>query len=205
MHGGDVDVAVRLAQLDAQGVREPADRVLGGAIGRLQRDAAIGERRAHLDDHAAVARPHVLQGRERAVDRAEIGDVGHPGDLFGRQVLDRREDRDHRVVHPDVDRPEAVLEGVRRAGHGLGIGDVQGCRFGLGAQCRHLRPGVLERRLVAGDEAELRTPSREGQRGRPSDAGRRTRYDHDHAGHFPTLCPGPPRLVARGRHIECPG
>ena len=60
-------------QLGAQRLGEPVDRVLGAAVGRLQRDAALAERRADLHDRAAVARPHPGQRGHGAVDVAEVG------------------------------------------------------------------------------------------------------------------------------------
>ena len=43
-------------QLAAQRLVEALDGVLGAAVRGLQRDAAVGQRRADLDDGAAVAR-----------------------------------------------------------------------------------------------------------------------------------------------------
>ena len=57
------------------------DRVLGAAVRRLQRDRAIGERRADLHDGAAIARPHVLERRARAPHEAVIADVGDAAEL----------------------------------------------------------------------------------------------------------------------------
>ena len=39
-------------------------------------------------------------------------------------LLDRREDRGHRVVHPDVDRPELALDARRGRVDCRGVGDV---------------------------------------------------------------------------------
>ena len=52
---GDPDTRLVVQQLAAQRGREPVDGVLGAAVGRLQRDAALGKRRADLHDRAAVA------------------------------------------------------------------------------------------------------------------------------------------------------
>ena len=56
-----------MRELGTQAVGEPAHRMLRAAIRRLERDRAVGERGSDLDDHAAVARPHSLQGRHGAV------------------------------------------------------------------------------------------------------------------------------------------
>ena len=58
-----VHLAAAVAQLAAQRLLKALDRVLGAAVRRLQRDAAVGQRRADLDDRAAVARQHPLQRR----------------------------------------------------------------------------------------------------------------------------------------------
>ncbi len=50
--------------------------------------------------------------RHRPVHEAEVVDGGHPFELFGLEVRERREDRRHRVVDPDVDRPELELDAV---------------------------------------------------------------------------------------------
>ena len=48
-------------QLGAHRRREAVDGVLGPAVGALQRDAAVAERRADLDDGAVVSGPHQLE------------------------------------------------------------------------------------------------------------------------------------------------
>jgi len=42
--GGDADVAPPVAQLAADAVQEPLHRVLGAAVGRLERDPSVAER-----------------------------------------------------------------------------------------------------------------------------------------------------------------
>jgi hypothetical protein len=68
----DAQGAALVHELAAQRVGEPRAWRVGGAVARLQRDPAVHQRRAHDDDHAAVARAHRLQRSERAVDLAEI-------------------------------------------------------------------------------------------------------------------------------------
>ena len=57
----------------------------------------------------AVARQHAPQRRQRAVDAAQVRHFGHAAIIVRRHLLDRREDRAHRVVDPDVDRAETPL------------------------------------------------------------------------------------------------
>ena len=108
VHHRHVDSAAVVEQLGPQRLGEALERVLGGAVRGLQRDAAVRERRADLDDRAAVARPHPPQRGQRPVDGPQVGDGG------GARVLVRVElprpgvDGGHRVVHPDVDGAELL-------------------------------------------------------------------------------------------------
>ncbi len=97
-------------QLAAQRLVEALNRVLGAAVGALERNAAVGERQAHLDDRAPVARLHPLQRGHRPVDEAEIRHLGDAPELVGLDLVEGREHRDHRVVDPDVDRAELRLD-----------------------------------------------------------------------------------------------
>ncbi|MBA3651968.1 MAG: SDR family NAD(P)-dependent oxidoreductase, partial [Chthoniobacterales bacterium] len=47
--------------------------------------------------------------RQNSVDHAEIGDFGHALQFLRRHFSDRRENTDHRVVNPHIDRPELAL------------------------------------------------------------------------------------------------
>jgi hypothetical protein len=51
-----------------------------------------------------------------------------PAEFVGRDLADRREDRRHRVVDPDVDGPEIALDALGRALHPLGVRHVRGNR-----------------------------------------------------------------------------
>ena len=83
----DSSIAWGIAQqLAAQGVGEAEHRVLGGAVGRLQRDPPVGQCGADLDDGAAVARAHPLERRHRAPHVAEVGDLGDPPEFLGRAL-----------------------------------------------------------------------------------------------------------------------
>src|SRR5918992_1456738 len=79
-------------------ISEPGDRVLRSAIRCLQGDATERQRRTYLNDDAGVARPHVLQRGERAVDDAKVRDIGYAPDLLWGHFDDRREDARHGVV-----------------------------------------------------------------------------------------------------------
>ena len=138
----------------AQAVGETADGVLRAAIGGLQRNAAIGERRAHLDDPSAPTRLHRLQRRHRAVDETEIGHVGHPAELLRRHIRHTRKHRLHGVVDPDIHRPELFLEPPGGRKHLICVGDVGRFPSDVRAEGRQFAPDIFERRRVAGDEAD---------------------------------------------------
>jgi hypothetical protein len=90
----------------------------------LQRNATISQRAADLNDDAAIARLHAPQRRKRAVNGAEISDIGDTFVLFRLHFFDRRKDRNHRVVYPDVDWPETLFDRDGRGFHGGGIGHI---------------------------------------------------------------------------------
>ena len=107
-------LAALVQQLGAQRLVEALDGVLGAAVRPLQRDAAVGQGRADLDDRAAVARQHPAQGRPGAVDEAEVGHLGDPLELLGLDVDEPGEHRGEGDVDPDVDRRRARPRPGRR-------------------------------------------------------------------------------------------
>ena len=118
--------------LRAQRIGEAADRGLRAAVDRLQRNGAVGQCRADVDDGAAVAHAHPAQRRHRAVHLAEVGHRGATLELLGRELADRGEHRGHGDIHPDVDRAQLVLHSGGGGLDRLVIGDVGGDR-----QCAH--------------------------------------------------------------------
>ena len=89
--------------------RKPCSACLAPQYGACSGMPAVGERGADLNDRPAVARSHTPERRHRPPDRAEVRDLGRAAELVGLDLRDRREDRRHRVVDPDVDRPELLL------------------------------------------------------------------------------------------------
>lgn len=63
--------------------------------------------------------------RERAMDGAEVGDLGHAPVLLRRCLPDGREDGRHGVVDPDIDRPQLLLDPGRGALHRVGLCHVE--------------------------------------------------------------------------------
>ena len=127
------------------------------------------------------ALPHRLQRRHRAVHEAQVGDFGHALELGGAHVGDAREYRLHRVVDPHVDRPELVLEPLRRGEQRVGVRDVHGFGRGLDAEGVQLARDVFERLLVAGDQADAVARNGEPSGDGPSDAGGRSGDEDDAA------------------------
>ena len=156
--------------------------MLRAAVGGLQGDAAVRERGAHLNDRAAVARQHAFECRQRPVDDAEIGHLRHPFDFVRLQLLDRGEDRHHRVVDPDIDRTELTLHPVRRRLDLLGTGHI-GRQHQRASPLRfHLASCALETVDTACEQADVSPLPRECPNRGATDARRRS-GDHDHLFH----------------------
>ena len=84
-----MDIAVVVDQFAAKAVRETTQPVLCAAIGGLQRNASISERRSDLDDRAAVSRLHDPERGHRAVNASEIRNFGDALELFRLHLLER--------------------------------------------------------------------------------------------------------------------
>ena len=175
---GQPDLRAAMEQLDAKRVGEAADGELRRAVGRLERNRPVGEGRADLDDRAAVARHHAAQGGERAVDRAQVVDLGHPPELRRRHVDDLAHHRDHRVVDPHVDRAELALDPLRGLLHPFGVGDVGRHGDRAAPHRLDLPPGAREAVLAAGEQAQVRALGGEGADRGPAHPRRGARHDH---------------------------
>src|ERR1700757_5143012 len=104
--------------------------MFGGTIGGLQRYASYREGRANLHDAASISGKHAPQRCESAMDITEIVHFSHATEFGGLHFLYWREDRNHCVVNPDVDRTETLLKGGSGGFHGLIIAHIGGigCR-----------------------------------------------------------------------------
>jgi hypothetical protein len=182
-----------MEQLHADRLCEALDRVLRGAVRGLERDGPLPERGSDLDYDAAIPRKHPRQRRPSPVGVAEVGDPRNLLELVGRDVDELREHRDHRVVHPHVDRAQAafdLLGGVLDLG---GVRDVgwDGKRSAAGGN--DLVGGGVEPVVPARKQAnvppELAKPTGDG----PSDARGGARDDSDSGG----------RRIHRRLRFEC--
>ena len=123
----------------------------------------------------------MLQGRDRAVYSAEVGNLCHAEELLRRNLIGRPENRGHRVVHPDVD-PAPTLDdligGMRHCG---GIGYVDSDHQGLAAGGLDILSRALKARLTSGQQRNGPSAKRKGDRSGAPDAGGGARYGDDGA------------------------
>jgi hypothetical protein len=122
---------------------------------------------------------------ERAVHVAQVVHLGHAPVLAGGHLPDRREDRDHRVVHPDVDPPPLAHHAARGVVDGVGVGHVEREDHGISAERLDLSRGRLEPVEVARDQRHLRALAAVRPRDRAPDAARGAGDDRDHSLELP--------------------
>jgi len=108
-----------------------------------------------------------------------VGDVGGPAVLLGLDLLEEGEDGGHRVVDPDVDRPQLGLDALGGGLDRIGVGDVGGQ-----GQCRatgllDLSRDAGERLFAAGEQRDLRPVAAEAPRDRSADSRPGARDDYD--------------------------
>ena len=151
---GDVDGGLVVQQLAAQRGGEPVDGVLGAAVGGLQRDAALPQRRPDLHDRPAIARPHPGQRRHRAVHEAQVGHLGDPAELLRGDLGERGEHRGEGHVDPDIDGSEGVLYLLRGRIHLGEIGDVRRDGERPAARPLHVARRAFQARLTARDQPD---------------------------------------------------
>ncbi len=182
-------------KLAAERLVEALDGVLGPAVGALERDTAVGDGRADLDDHTGVAGQHPGQGGPGGEDVAEVADLGDPPELLGGDLGEGGEDGGEGGVDPDVDRAECLLGQPGGRLHGLRVGDVRLDGDDLGGAGE---PGLafcgVQSGPTPGDQREAVPAGGEGRDAGAADAGTRP-GDHDGAGrgfqifHAPRLSP----------------
>ena len=88
------------------------------ALSGLQRDGTICQRRTYLNDYTPIAGQHPFERSESAVHATEISYFGNSTIFFGCHLFDRRKDRRHGVVDPNIDSAQLPL-------------NLRGCRFDL--------------------------------------------------------------------------
>jgi hypothetical protein len=168
LNGREVNAAAIVNELGSESLRESLDRVFRSTVRRLERDGAIGERGAHLYDHAAVARLHPAKRRQGAVDISQIGHIGDAPEFLRRHIERRGQDRDHRIVDPDIDRPKVPLDGLRRFFHLTVVGHIRGEDECLSAGLFHLATRRIQTGAISGYETQPGAMPCELTNGRPS-------------------------------------
>ena len=179
MHHRQTHTAFIVEKLAAKRIAEALDRMLCGAVRGLQRNAAVRERRSDLHDRPAIARFHAPECGQRSPDVAEVGDVRDAAIFVGFHLHDRREHRQHRVVDPDVDRAESLLDLAGRFIDGVVIRDIEGKDERLPARGFDFAPGRFESIAAAGDQPDFCFAFAECLRRSAADAGRRACNDND--------------------------
>jgi len=172
-------VAAFVPQLGVQRVVEPAQRVLGSAVGALQRDAAEGECRADLHDRPPVPGHHLAQRGHGAVHRSQVDDLGDPPELLGADLGGGSEHRGHRGVHPGVDRAGLGLHPVRGVGHLIRVRHVHRNRQRMPAGGPHVPRGAGETHLTPGQQRHRGAALGEHRRRGAADPAAGTGH-HDH-------------------------
>ena len=122
---------------------------------------------------------HPLERGARAPDHAVVRDLGRAPVLVRLDVEELGVDRRHRVVDPDVDRPELALRRLRCRLDLVGVGDVGGEDESLAAAFLDLGGDAVQARLAAGQKRDPRAVVGESPRGRAADSARGTRDDDD--------------------------
>lgn len=145
----------------------------------MQGDGPVGQGRADLDDHPAIARTHMAQGRAGAMHRAQVGDLGHPAVFLSGHLGDRGQYRDHGIVDPDLDRTQLRLDARRGLVHRLGVGHVQNAGPGPATGGLDFRPGTLQPGLTPGQQGDAGTLTGKLHSGSPADPGGGSADHHD--------------------------
>jgi len=168
-----------MEQLATQRIIKTFDPVFGAAIGRLERDAAISQCRTDKYDRPAIARQHPAKGGHGAIYLPEIRHLGHPAEFFRTDLPDRRENADHGIVHPNIDRAEDRLRLFRHCLHLCGIRHIGGHDERACAKRLHflLRNGQLL--ASTGDQNYFRAFHCKGMRGRAPYPSARAGNDHN--------------------------
>ena len=166
-------------QLHAQRLEEAVHAVLGGAVGALERHGAPGEDRGDVHERAAPLALYGGQRRHRAVGLPRQVHVHDALELLRLQLLEPREDRGRRQMHPGAE-PTVLFDGP--LSHGLHLPEVRHLR-------RHRRrfasfvPDLFDQGaqvpLVAGRDDHLRAAPREPRRRFPANAARRAHQRDD--------------------------
>ena len=150
---------------------------------RLQGDAAVGQRGTDLHDGAPVAGFHLPQGGHGAVDVAEVADLGDPAVFVRVDLLERREHRGERHVHPHVDGSEFVLDAVGGGENLRLVGHIGRDQQGAAAAGADIPGGAGQSFLAAGQQRDAGAAGAERGGDRAADAAAGPGDHHDLCSH----------------------
>lgn len=114
LHHREMNFAPLMKQFGPQRVGKSRNRMLSSTVRRLKRDRSISQCGTYLHDGAAIAWQHAFERRHRAINEAQVSDLGCAFVFLRRDFGEGGENGRHRVVDPHVDRPEFALHRVRR-------------------------------------------------------------------------------------------
>src|SRR5688572_6325591 len=144
-------------QLATQRVMETLDGVLCGTISRLQWDTSISKSGTNLQYHTTISRQHSFQSWQSSMNHTEISHLCDSFVLFRPHFLHRRENRNHRVVDPNIDGTELTFNCFRSVLNCLGIGHVRCYHEGFAAQRFNISSRSFETVTTARDESDVRS------------------------------------------------
>src|SRR5205814_9351010 len=157
LHHRHAHVTLLMPKFAPQRVRKSPHSVFCRAIGRLQRNSSMGQGRTDLHNHATIARRHSFERGKSAVNAAEKGHFRDTTKFFRRHFLDRRKNRGHGVVDPDVYLAKLPLDLRRRRFHLIGIGNIDHHHDCSAAKFFDLFSGGFQTVSPAGEKGNLRT------------------------------------------------
>ena len=135
----------------------------------MQRNAHVSESRTHIDDAASIAWVHPSKRSHGPPDLAEKRHLNGPLEVVGGDLPRRSKDGRHGVVHPDVDRPQFVLDQGRGRVDLLEIADVRGDDYHSTALGLDLLRRALESRYASGEKRYVEPRFSKGPGGRSTD------------------------------------
>jgi hypothetical protein len=114
------------------------------------------------------------------VDLPEIGHCRPAAEFLGIDAVERREDRRHRVVDPNIDRAQFLLDPVRRHLDRLGFGHIGDNRKSADVVTAYFCSRCFKPRGIARQDSDLAALSSELQCRSPPHPGARACDDNDH-------------------------
>src|SRR5215203_167858 len=158
---GQLHLAVHRQKLCAKRILEALNRVLGRAIGRLQRNAAIRQRGTNQDDGAGALLKHVLERGAGAMHLPEVSDVSDPSIFIEAHVHKAREDACESVVHPDVYSTKSLDDLVRCMLNSSPVRDIGLDNNRFAAELLDVARGSLKAGSPPGEQRHLAAVLRE--------------------------------------------